>query len=468
MAAELPKALESDWWDKMIAPGTVGGMFAEGTKKVGDFLETPPPTPTPAPVVAPAPAPAPAAAPLAAAAPPPVTPKTVAPPMAIPMAEHTQTTTGQVLHDPTAVKRLQGAEADVQAAVLEGAKTGAAKAAEMATVREQSIAHQKELDAQAANDELVQQNRIEGAVIEQRKMLDDLSKSKKDPDRIWKERGTGARIAAAIGMALGAFGAALTGGRNGAMDIVNSAIDRDLDAQESEIQVKRDKINIQGNLIAQIRQSGVDERSARSMARQHYLEQTAATLESKAAASPADVQQNAVMTVAQLREKAEAEAEQRKQITTQTVKAKAPAYSPMDLQKMNEEERKRFVPDAGGLALDAGQAAKMNEYAAAHNKIVGKIQALQALVDKHGNETFPTTAKAEMVQLFNGITTDMNKEAGLGAMSGSDRELIQGQIADPTKFWARGVTTSKLLGALLNTFGEAKLHTYQAYGLAAK
>lgn len=399
---------------------------------------------------------------------PPATTSNTSTPTTIPMTEQTQTTVSGTQHDPAAVKKLERAQADVQAQVLEGAKVGAAKAAEIATVRKESLRHQQELDAKAAKDELAQQARVDGALRDQQNMLTDLSKSKKDPQRLWKEKGAFAQFAAAISVALGAAGAALAGGRNTAYDIVNSAIERDLDAQESEIQVKRDRVNMQGNVIAQLRASGADDRTARSLLRQHHLEAAASQIEAKAATSPADVQQNAVMTVKQLREKAAAEAEERKKTTITSTKAKAPAYSPADQRKFTEEQKRTFVPDAGGFALSEAQASKMNEFAAAHNSVLGDVVALKALVDKHGNESLPTQAKAQMVQLKNRIITAMNKEAGLGAMSGSDRELIEGQIADPTALFARGAKTSERLGALIETFNRAKLNTYQAYGLAPK
>lgn len=61
-----------------------------------------------------------------------------------------------------------------------------------------------------------------------------------DQDRIWKRKGTGARIISAIGAALGAFGAALAKTPNFALEIINGEIERDIRSQEQEIAINRE------------------------------------------------------------------------------------------------------------------------------------------------------------------------------------------------------------------------------------
>lgn len=59
--------------------------------------------------------------------------------------------------------------------------------------------------------------------------------AKIDPKHLWGDEGTGNKLLAAIGIALGAVGQGLTGKENGAIAIVNSAIQRDIDIQKSMI-----------------------------------------------------------------------------------------------------------------------------------------------------------------------------------------------------------------------------------------
>ena len=58
--------------------------------------------------------------------------------------------------------------------------------------------------------------------------------SKIDPNHYWASKSTGAKISAAIGMMFGGIGAGLTHGPNLAVEAVNKAIERDMEAQRSD------------------------------------------------------------------------------------------------------------------------------------------------------------------------------------------------------------------------------------------
>lgn len=65
------------------------------------------------------------------------------------------------------------------------------------------------------------------------KLLDAYMKKEVNPDHYWSSQTVPAKIAAGLGMILGGLGAAATGGHNMAMDVINKAIDRDMEAQKS-------------------------------------------------------------------------------------------------------------------------------------------------------------------------------------------------------------------------------------------
>ncbi len=269
----------------------------------------------------------------------------------IPMVEQSQTVSGSTYHDPKAVKRLEQAQAEVVKDVEEAGRLGAAKAEEVRAFRDATAQHLKDEEARAANAMLVDENRLEMMQLDERKALEDLAKQKKDPQRLFKERGTVASIAAGIGVALGAFGAALTGTRNAALDIINAAIERDLDAQEREIQIKREKVNLQGNLIARFERMMGNRQNARSLARQHYLQDVAFQLESKAAAAPEEVKLAAKQNADVLRTNAAAENDKRKERHTQTIKGRQPLLGAA----------------GGGQQLPASEAEKLGTASAAVN-----------------------------------------------------------------------------------------------------
>ena len=76
-----------------------------------------------------------------------------------------------------------------------------------------------------------------------------------DPNHLWKERGIGAQIGAAFAIGLGSMGAALTGGPNTAMQIVDKALDRDLESQAKNIANSRMSREEQAVRLSALRES---------------------------------------------------------------------------------------------------------------------------------------------------------------------------------------------------------------------
>lgn len=64
-----------------------------------------------------------------------------------------------------------------------------------------------------------------------------------DPNKFWASKATGSRIFAALGAAMGAMGAALTGGPNYAQQIIDKAVNDDIDAQKSMVDYQLKKGN---------------------------------------------------------------------------------------------------------------------------------------------------------------------------------------------------------------------------------
>lgn len=92
-----------------------------------------------------------------------------------------------------------------------------------------------------------------------------------NPNRMFGN--SGKRIGFAIATALGALGAAfLKQSGNSALDIINDALDRDIDAQKTGIAGKRENISLMQQQYADFRQAGMDERAARLSAKANAWE----------------------------------------------------------------------------------------------------------------------------------------------------------------------------------------------------
>lgn len=63
--------------------------------------------------------------------------------------------------------------------------------------------------------------------------------AKVDPDKFWKDKSTGTKLAAAIFQALGAYGAAITHSPNFAMQIMDNAVQQNIDAQVKNIEKQK-------------------------------------------------------------------------------------------------------------------------------------------------------------------------------------------------------------------------------------
>jgi hypothetical protein len=93
-----------------------------------------------------------------------------------------------------------------------------------------------------------------------------------DPDRLFKKKGTGSKILAALAAGLGAYASAMTGTKNFALDIINSAIDDDIDAQKTEIAQKAGAITEQRNLLNDLIRKGMSDTEAEKAARVIMIE----------------------------------------------------------------------------------------------------------------------------------------------------------------------------------------------------
>lgn len=73
-------------------------------------------------------------------------------------------------------------------------------------------------------------------------LADSVLNGKMDPNHFWETRSTGEKIGSAIALVLGGMGASLTRGPNYAMQVIDKAIDRDIEAQKINIDQGRNKL----------------------------------------------------------------------------------------------------------------------------------------------------------------------------------------------------------------------------------
>ena len=278
-------------------------------------------------------------------------------------------------------------------AALEAISGIRAKEEEAATQREERQKLQTAREAEVMSQ-------VEAATLEYKN-------AELDTGRIWKKKGTGSRILAAIAAGLGAYASAMSGTKNFALEIINNAISDDIDAQKSEIALKGGVITEQRNLLSDLIRKGMSDTEAENAARVIMLSQAQTMLQERLAKiKVGSVKQEGALLQQQLNNEREMQLETlrlsvapKKVVTvketqkadpaltlkTKFAQSKASALGRKEGEKEAEtayglsatEKAARTVPGFIGLANTAAQA---NQAIQANQDIIKLEQALDELI----------------------------------------------------------------------------------------
>jgi hypothetical protein len=128
-----------------------------------------------------------------------------------------------------------------------------------------------------------------------------LSQASMDPDRFWSSRSTGQKVAGMVGVALGGFLQGARGGPNPALEMINTAIERDIKAQEFGYMAARDTASQKQTAFAMAMQKFNSVDAARSLARAAALDAVQAQLgQAKAVYAGTEAANRADMAMAQI------------------------------------------------------------------------------------------------------------------------------------------------------------------------
>lgn len=112
-----------------------------------------------------------------------------------------------------------------------------------------------------------------------------VANAKVDPSAFWGEGAQGglARVLGAIAVGLGQYSSSRTGGPNTALNIINSAIDKNIAAQRDNIENQKAGLQAKNSLYAQNLAAFGDKESALLATKMNYLEQAKAFADQQAA-----------------------------------------------------------------------------------------------------------------------------------------------------------------------------------------
>lgn len=282
--------------------------------------------------------------------------------------------------------------------------------------------------------------------------LDDLNAQKIEPNRLYANQSTGDKIIAAIGIALGGIAAGMTGQKNSALEIIQNAIDRDIEAQKIEVEKKAKNVSAQGSLYNDLVGRLQNEDAARHYMTSLLLEQSKSTLEQYKTQITNSAQAAELGKLYGEIDVKSGEAQQK----AQEALAKDPAQqqairagvlgNKIDPSNLSKEDRERYVPSLNSFARDSTSAkmvedAKKNYDDAVNliDQIVGeregvKDKAGNVLVEGKGTEFLNRGVVARQQARAAQLLIKLKDVGKLGALSGGDYNLLYDQVPrDPTE-----------------------------------
>mgnify|MGYP001565290623 CR=1 FL=1 len=277
----------------------------------------------------------------------------------------------------------------------------------------------------------------------------ELADAQVDPDRWMGQKGTGGQIAAAIAMGLGALGSSLGGGPNYAMQIIQSSIDRDIDAQKTNLANKRANLGDKRAGLAMLRDKlGDDDTAAAMMKAQAYdavankvkrmsTQLTGQKQRDAAGKLLGDVEAARGQVMLQMQAHAQMQAQQQAQAAAYGRAMAAQGQQPQ-WQKLDPQNEAKLVdvPGMTGLAPDGDTAKKLRAAWASNQDLQKTLGSLQELSTT--GSTFSPADRARASILVQSARMQMKNVWQLGVLSESDNKLIENYIPDPMQWSTTG------------------------------
>ncbi|AKU96998.1 hypothetical protein AKJ09_03662 [Labilithrix luteola] len=330
------------------------------------------------------------------------------------------------------------------------------KAARLETAAEAELAQADVIASERAN---AVRNRIaqerQAYVERERSKFDRLAADASrdvDENAYWKERGgTLAQIIGAIAVGIGQFGASLTGGKNAALEVIQSGIDRNIDAQKANIAKARSAYELRSNLYARNLESIGDPERAALATRAQYLD---------------DVKRKLGQVYTSARGARDEAAYQELLASVESERAKAAdEFAKLSHDKKTEELTEKFsVPGAGGgpkghealyvaslggYARDAESARKLNDQGAMRAQINENLRGISGLLEeaKSLNTASDYGRMQEIRSQIDSLKHEVLRETtvlrGQGAMSEGDK-VVSERAANLEDVDPRGKTEAQI------------------------
>jgi hypothetical protein len=317
------------------------------------------------------------------------------------------------------------------------ADAGQKKAVETASYYETLEKNLQENEARRLQNENQRQQDVDAQLREYTLLADDLKKSEVDPKKYWKDQGAFGQILGALSIGLGAYAQGRGAGPNGALQIINAAIDRDVAAQRDEIAKKKGLVDAKSNLLQMMRQKFGDDRMAEAATRSYLMETTKLKLDQIASKYQGqELQANRMQLSGALDVAMQKDAMAMQKLASEIAENKAKSAN------LNAD---KYVPGLQQYALTADAAKTLKEATKARNDVMDGVSKLKNMRAQYGSEFLNRNVVGRAKVIATDMLLKYKNIAQLGVMSDSDKELLDQLIPkDPTQFEWTGSTFAQL------------------------
>jgi hypothetical protein len=262
-----------------------------------------------------------------------------------------------------------------------------------------------------------------------------IATQKIDPNRIWTNASTGNRVTAGISLLLGGLSQGLTGAKsNPAMDVINNAIDRDIDAQKAELGKKQNLLSLNLQKYGRLDQAFQATKMQIMAVTQAQINQQAAKMGSKQALAAAQVASGQMdVQMGMIKNQLAGESAKQARLTDPN------GLTAKDLIKLDQETQARMVQLPNGnyyLTGSPSDAQKVKEKQAVYFPI--RDLAREFYTEMERGVTLPMTArKAQAERLQQSMLLELKNLNELGALTKDDIALIEplvpqiGKVVNP-------------------------------------
>lgn len=359
---------------------------------------------------------------------------------------------------PQIQNRLEGLEDAYtmqQIGMTNAAQAGEQKAVEQAAMLRKQ---QEEMQRLQAEQQLNEQKRQETLAAEHSKLnqsIEEYGNLQVDPKRLYKNMDTGDKVFAAIGLILGAFG------KNGntAVDVLQNAINRDIDAQKADMAVKGDQLNAKKGIYSQMMARFGDERQAEAATRLAYLQNAQLkTQEIESRYKAPEIKANAQMLYGQLEAQKQAALAQFAKTAEANIMLRQGDPTNALIQRLPESERTNAIKELNAYkeAQSTKEDIKRRFYGSGGE---GGVK------DKKGFLNLPWSADQASVDTFNAsLFPAVKKIAGEKLTDGDAERMINPHMMQRGDSVKR--MEEKLAGLMQSLDDVSKTPTLDRYGIS--